>query len=158
MHSSAFILKVKHILVLRCADNLLSMGKRENMNKQKLNLAARLPANDMREATGYLRMKNVQISQSITPCQRKYVNILVSEMGLSERSPSKSPCDPAVECNTIGEEIGNDSFPYRNLIGRLLYIGTFARLDRAVATSMLASNVDNASVKRRKAARKVLRF
>lgn len=84
---------------------------KKNINESKLKLPSNLPGNDVGEVTDYFGMRIVKNSQSISLHQKKNVNTLVSEMGFSEWSASRVPCDTLVDLSTKGEVSGDDSPP-----------------------------------------------
>jgi len=97
-------------------------------------------------------------NNSVTLVQSKYAEALVRELKLTECRGSIIPADPAVDLSTPGEEAADEDFPYRSVIGSLLYMATHTRPDIAVVTSMLARHVENPSRKHQKAVIKVVKY
>ena len=124
----------------------------------KAKLAEKLPANDMRLAIDFLGMKIAHGEGYVTLIQSKYAEALVKNMGLVNCNGSLIPCDTSIDLSTASEEAADKDFPYRSIVGSLLYIATHTRPDIAVATSILARYVDSPSKKHQKAATKVVKY
>ena len=159
MPSAPCVFRGNGVLVLCYVDDLLVMAENEaRLKSLKRKLAEKLPANDMGLATDFLGMKLIHGNGHITLLQSKYSEALVKNMELVECRGAIVPCDPSVDMSTPSEEAADKGFPYRSVIGSLLYIATHTRPDIAVAASMLARIVEKPSMKHQKAAIKVVKY
>ena len=141
------------VMVLCYVDDLLVMAKDEvKLKDLKAKLAEKLPANDMGLAIDFLGMKIAHGEGYVTLIQSKYAEALVKNMGLVNCNGSHIPCDTSIDLSTASEEAAAKDFPYRGIVGSMLYIATHTRPDIAVATNMLARYVDAPSKKHEKAA------
>ena len=78
--------------------------------------------------------------------------------GLNNCKPNTVACDISIDLSTPGSDLVDEQFPYRSIIGSLLYIATHTRPDIAVATSILARYVENLSMKHQKAVVKIVKY
>ena len=130
-------------MVLCYVDDLLLMSSSEiKLKKLKERLSSRLPANDLGEARDFLGMKLIREDDAISIVQSKYVTSILDDMRMSNCQGVTVPHDPAVDLSTDDGDDCDADFPYRSLIGSLLYIATHTRPDISVVVSMLASHVE----------------
>lgn len=147
------------VIVLCYVDDLLLLGEdEEDLRKLKSQLVVKLPANDLGKATDFLGIKIRQEQDYIGLGQKKQIMSLVEELGLSESRETNLPCDLSIDLSTAENEVADPSFPYRRVVGVLLYIATHTRPDIALVTSMLARHVENPSMKHQQAVIKTVKY
>lgn len=147
------------VMVLCYVDDLLVMGDCEKAIKDlKQKFAHSLPANDLGKASEFLGMKLIQGPDYIALSQRKQIQALIDELGLNECREVRVPCDVSVDLSTKNGKDADEDFPYRRIIGILLYIATHTRPDIAVVTNMLARHVNEPAMEHQLAAVKVVRY
>lgn len=159
MTSAPCVFRANGIMVLCYVDDLLVMAEDEKkMAVLKEKLAEKLPANDMGTATDFLGMKLIHEEDGIIITQNKYIEGLISKLGLSNCRTSIIPCDPNIDLSTPGDEEADAEFEYRSIVGSLMYLATHTRPDIFVATSMLARHVENPSKKHQQAIVKLVKY
>ena len=90
--------------------------------------------------------------------QSKYAHDLVLKLGLNSCKSSAIPCDISIDISTPSDDIADEGFPYRSIIGSLLYIATHTRPDISVATSILVRHVESPSMKQHNAVIKIVKY
>ena len=108
-------------------DPLIMAEDQKKLSKLKNGLKRELPANDTGLATDFLDMKRIHESNSVALVQRKYVHDLVRKLSLNSYKPEIVPCDISLDLRTPCPEEADEMFPYRSVIGSLLYIATYTK-------------------------------
>ncbi|KAJ0390320.1 hypothetical protein ATCC90586_011926 [Pythium insidiosum] len=111
-----------------------------------------------------MEIKYDREKRDMTIMQQHYIKETVELFGQAQARATENPCDPSVklsatECpHTEEEKEAMSRTPYRQLIGRLLYVATCTRPDIAFAVSQLGRFASNPGISHWKAAIKVLRY
>lgn len=147
------------VIVLCYVDDLLLIASSEKkLAELKSKLSSRLPANDLGEATDFLGIKLVRKKDGITLVQSKYTESLIAEMGMGSCRDMTIPHDPSIDLSLSEGELMDDEFPYRRIVGIMMYISTHTRPDIAVVVSMLARHVNAPTKIHQNAALKLLKY
>lgn len=107
----------------------------------KNKLAKKLPTNDIGLSTDFLGVKIAHGKRKVNLLQNKYAEALIKSMGISKCSGAFFPCDKSLDLSTPSEEAADNDFPYRSIMGSLLYIAAHTSPEIAAATRMLARHV-----------------
>ena len=159
METARFVFRGHDVIVLIYVDDLLIIAETEDtMSRTKTKLLQVLPSKDLGISIDFLGMKLNHGKGYVQLSQDKYVEGLIREHGLETSAGSKVPSDPAVDLSVCSEEAADVEFPYRSIVGSLMYIATHTRPDITVSTSMLAKHVESPSMKHQQATVKLLRY
>lgn len=88
--------------------------------------------------------------------QTKYVEELLKRFDMEDSKPVSTPCDTGIY--SLSNENTTCEFPYRELIGSLLYLATCTRFDIAFAVSYLARYFDKCTSEHWIAAKRILKY
>lgn len=92
--------------------------------------------------------------------QESYIKRLLHQFAMTDCKPVSTPMDASSKLSVVDDEHVKDgnSFPYRQLVGSLMYLSVCTRPDISYAVSMLAQFFDRATEKHWGAAKRVLRY
>lgn len=110
--------------------------KRENEIKEKL--SQHFTVKDLGNARYCLGIEIIRNRESIILSQTGYINEILHKFNMSSCKPVSTPLVPGSKFNDNAEEAENaEKFPYRELIGSLMYAAIGTRPDIAHAISVL---------------------
>ena len=157
--SAPCVFRGKGVVVICYVDDLLVLAEDiEVLKAMKIRLSGKLPGNDLGKAVDFLGMKIIHGKDSLLLGQNKYSKAILADMNMLNCREVTVPSDPSVELSTADSEAADEDFPYRKLIGSLMYIGTRTRPDISVVVSMLARHVESPGKKLQAAAIRVLKY
>ena len=79
-------------------------------------------------------------------------------LNLKSCKPAIVSCDISFEVGSEREEQADDSFPYRSIIGNLIYLATHKRSDIAVAINIFFRNLENLLIKHQNAVVETVKY
>lgn len=148
------------IIVVYVDDMFLSSNNANWMTKIKRDLAKEFQITDLGEINHCLGMDFIRDKQGLCISQKPYIENLLDRFGMRDSKTVLKPLDPSTKL-TKPEEISNeemDLYPYRELIGSLMYLAIGTRPDIAFAVNFL-SQFNNCYTRDHWAARKrILRY
>ncbi|XP_019100874.1 PREDICTED: uncharacterized protein LOC109132878 [Camelina sativa] len=113
---------VSHTLIVYVDDILIASNSEEAVASVKACLAKQFKTKDLGPAKFFLGLEIARNADGISVCQRKYCLDLLADAGLLGCKPNSVPMDPKINLTKeTGVLLPNDR-PYRELIGRLLYL------------------------------------
>ncbi|KAG7545539.1 Reverse transcriptase RNA-dependent DNA polymerase [Arabidopsis suecica] len=111
------------IALLVYVDDILIVSNDDNaVLAVKATLARQFKTKDLGHARFFLGLEIARNSDGISVCQRKYCLDLLADYGLLGCKPKSVPMDPKVNLTKDTGLLLDDAKPYRELIGRLLYL------------------------------------
>ena len=143
-------------------DDMVLAGKdKKRMKHVKEELSSRFDIKDLGKLRYFLGMSVIQDQEKKESWigQPKYVERLLTEMGMSDCKPVKTPVDTGnrlVKATEDMEALNQQS--YQSLVGSLMYLATCTRPDIAYAVGALARFTSKPNQTHWVAAKRVLRY
>ena len=99
------------------------------------------------------------MTQSVTLSQKAYIDAVTSHFHLENAKPAHTPMETGIKLPQVTRVEGNEwPFPYREMIGALMYAVTATRPDIAFATLTLAQYMQNPTWIHWEAAKRVVQY
>jgi hypothetical protein len=134
------------IIVLYVDDMLIAANNLQALRKTKEDIHHAYDVNDLGEASEFLGMRIVRDrrNKSIFITQPGYTSDVLSRFNMSNAKPVATPLNPAVKLSADmgggkqGELLDTAKYPYRALIGSVMYLMICTRPDIAAAVGTLS--------------------
>lgn len=122
-------------------DDLLIVSNSETaIEKLKVLLTEKFEMTDMGKLAYFLGLSITQdvSSGTLTISQKKAIESMLEELGMSDCKPIKTPLEPMIQLKKWTNECEKVNHPYRELIGTLMYIMLGSRPDLCFAVGYLS--------------------
>jgi hypothetical protein len=150
------------VYVLVYVDDLLVAGKLLGaVEAVKASLMSAFDARDLGDAAYFIGMEIVRdrAASSLKLVQRKYAAEVVSRFGLSDAKVAGVPLSTSVKLSREGDQpLDLNVFPYRELVGSLMYLAVCTRPDISQAVGALARYMSAPCKQHWVAAKALLRY
>ena len=148
-------------------DDMVIAGSSEAAVKQfKLEIAGKFNVKDLGELKRILGMEVTRCADegTLTLTQRKYIIDILTRFKMLECRPTSTPMEPGIVLSRrmspkgVKEKQEAARFPYKELVGSLLYLSTHTRIDIAYAVAQLSRFMDSHGTEHHTAALYCLRY
>jgi hypothetical protein len=157
---------VKIIVPIHVDDLLIASNSRDAIQKVKSDLASHFKIHDQGPTTSILGIKveRDRPNRTISLSQPGYIESILEQFGMSDCNPTHTPME---ENQKLSASMSPDmpecqsemkAYPYRELIGKLLYLAIATRPDTAYTIGVLCRFVENPGMAHWLAAKRVLRY
>jgi len=156
----------KIIVPIHVDDLLIASNSRDAIQKVKSDLASHFKIHDQGPTTSILGIKveRDRPNRTISLSQPGYIESILEQFGMSECNPAHTPMEEnqrlstKMSPDTPEQRSGMKAYPYRELIGKLLYLAIATRPDIAYTIGVLCRFVKNPGMAHWLAAKRVLRY
>jgi hypothetical protein len=152
----------RSVYVLVYVDDLLLAGKLlSDIQNVKGLLMSAFDARDLGEARHFIGMEIIRErgAKSLHLVQKQYAAEVVARFGMSDAKPAAVPLSASVKLSRDGDEpLDVSVFPYRELVGSLMYLAVCTRPDISHAVGALARYMSAPQKQHWDAARALLRY
>lgn len=145
-------------VVVYVDDILIGSQKRLYIDQFKQELARRFVLKDFGQATFCLGIEIKKSGNEYFLSQEKYIKDILKKFSMDSCNPIKTPMEIGNPVISEKEVIKGKQFPYRELIGALMYLSVATRPDIANTTAKLAQFAENPQETHWRAAKRVLRY
>ena len=148
------------LFVLVYVDDLLFTGTDEQMTKFKTFISSAYEVKLQGEAKHFCGITLTRTKEMIDISQETYVDQLLSRFAMTDSKPVATPMVDYLEpaSTEVQDPDIAAKFPYRELIGSLMFLMTQTRPDLSYAMSALSRYLHNFDESHWKAAKRVLRY
>jgi Reverse transcriptase (RNA-dependent DNA polymerase)/gag-polypeptide of LTR copia-type/Integrase core domain/GAG-pre-integrase domain len=156
--------KDRSVYVLVYVDDLLIAGKLiSDVQHVKDMLMSAFDARDLGEAKYFIGMEIVRdrSAKYLKLVQKKYAEEVVARFGLSDANPTVVPLNPSVKLSRGSDSdvlLDQSVYPYREVVGSLMYLAVCTRPDISQAVGALARYMSCPLKQHWDAAKGVLRY
>jgi hypothetical protein len=157
---------VRIMMPIHVDDLLLASNSKEAIRKVKAELASHFKIHDQGPTTSILGIKveRDRAARSMCLSQPGYIQSILEQFGMSDCNPAQTPMDEnqklsiRMSPDTPEGRAEMKTYPYRELIGKLLYLAVATRPDIAYVVGVLCRFVENPGLAHWYAAKRVLRY
>lgn len=148
----------EHLLVLVFVDDILIASEKEDrITRFKSELKKEFDLKDYGRAKYFLGMDIKRNDSVIKLSQEKYVKDILENFGMGNCNTCKTPMETSgLDTNKAGDE--QKKWPYRELIGSLMYLSVATRPDITNSVIKLAQYTTDPKLRHWNAAKRVLRY
>lgn len=147
------------LLAIYVDDLLITSQNEKEFTRIKELLSKHFEIKDLSPVKYCLGIEFNQSNGTICMKQEGYIRDILERFGISGANAATSPLDPNIKLEVCSEETHESrSFPYRELIGSLMYVTVCTRLDIAHAVGRLSQFNDRHGSMHWTAAKRVLRY
>ena len=154
----------KVVLAVYVDDLIIMSPNRMEVDKTKEKLRVKFKLEDLGELRYYLGIKFERNGRKMILNQEAYCQRILKRFGMDQAASCPTPMvaniDELLKRKTVGEKEQEEmeKFPYRALVGSLLYLSCHTRPDISFAVGVLARFLDSPSLEHWKAGKRVLRY
>jgi hypothetical protein len=157
---------VKVIVPVHVDDLVLASKSKEGIAKVKSELMERFKLRDQGPTSFILgvRLERDREQRTIALSQPAYIDSILRAYGMQDCNPANVPMDPKMRLSskmsptTEAEKAKMKTVPYREAVGKLLYLSIATRPDIAYAVSVLCRFTDNPGREHWGAVKRILRY
>jgi len=157
---------VKIFMPVYVDDLLLASNSREAIRRVKADLATHFQLHDQGPATSILGVKieHDRTTHTISLSQPGYIQSILEDFNMADCNPVATPMEENLKLSKAmcpdspEKKEGMANVPYRELIGKLLYLAVATRPDISYAVGVLCRFVDNPGPLHWGAAKRVLHY
>ena len=157
---------VRIMMPIHVDDLLLASNSKTAIQRVKSNLSAHFKLHDQGPTTSILGIKieHDHTARTISLSQPGYVESILEQFGMSDCNPSLTPMDEnqklsaQMSPDTAEGKLEMKAIPYRELIGKLLYLAIATRPDIAYVVGVLCRFVENPGLPHWHTAKRVLHY
>ena len=148
------------IVVIVVDDLTLASSSKTLLLQSKGELKSEFEISDMGEIHWLLgvEVKQNRDAQTVTLSQKAYIDAICSWYHLEDARPAPTPMEARVLLNQPATDELDSNWPYKEIIGSLMYAATLTRPDIAFATSALAQFMQSPTRIHWEAAKRVARY
>lgn len=144
-------------------DFLVMASDSEDLSKFKSDIATQFRMRDLGEVRHFLglEVERNRAERTITITQTAKIRELLEQYGMTECNPVSTPLSPGtvlLPATETDEVVRSPAYPYRELVGSLLYMAMWTRPDIASAVNMLSRHMARPTTQHWLAAKHVLRY
>jgi hypothetical protein len=136
----------KEVILFVYVDDLIIAGNdMEQINIVKKELSDKWSMKDIGELSEILGMEVYRDRQRklLTLSQTTYIKDILQKFGFSNCKPISTPLDPGMKLSKHSTQMGTEIFPYREIIGSLMYLMVCTRPDISYAIGQLSKYNSN---------------
>lgn len=137
-------------------DDIIITGVKSKCNKLIEFLKEEFQAKDLGIMKSFLGTDIMMNEDSMSISQEEFVRRIINKFGMENCKSANTPMEHNFQIDAAQEV--DKSFPYRELVGSLIYVSTVSRPDIAYATSILSRFMDKPTRQLWIAAKRVLRY
>jgi hypothetical protein len=149
------------VYILVFVDDIMVICSDKTVSAQvKTDLMKRFDIRDLGNITRFIGIRVTRYEKLIKIDQTNMINEMVKKFNMDDAKTKIIPMSPSIKLvKTVpGNELNTVKFPYRELIGSLLYVSVCTRPDISYSVGVLARHMSNPSLEHWHAAKDVLRY
>ena len=157
---------VRIMVPIHVDDLLLASNSKPALQKVKAELTSHFKIHDQGPTSSILGIKveRDRVARTISLSQPGYIQSILEQFSMSDCNPTHTPMEENLKLSTRmspdtpEERAEMKAYPYRELIGKLLYLAVATRPDIAYVVGVLCRFVENPGMDHWNAAKRVLRY
>ena len=157
---------VRIMLPIHVDDLLLASNSKAALRAVKAELGSHFKLHDLGPTSSILGMKLVRdrAARSISLSQPGYIESILEHFQMADCNPVQTPMEENIKLSSsmspssVEERLAMKNIPYRELVGKLLYLAIATRPDIAYAVGVLCRFVENPGPAHWDAGKRVLRY
>jgi len=149
----------KLVLIATYVDDLIiASNDTDWIQDIKRKLKESFELRDLKRINYCLGLEFTQNHEGIFICQNGYSKNLLQKFGMEDCNPVKTPIDISQKLGEPSELLSEADYPFRELIGSLMYLSTCTRPDISYAVNSLSQFNNNFGNEHWIAAKRILRY
>ena len=144
------------IILFWVDDIIVAAPDIESVNDVKAMLDQKFTMDDRGELKWFLGIEFARTTNGFSMSQEQYTDAVLSKYNMTDCNPVSTPAEPGLILNSYtGDQV---DYPYRSLIGSLIYLNVGTRPDISWIVSKLSQYLTNPGPQHVAAAKRVLRY